>query len=71
MYKSNIKDVTHSDVKTKLKNICKGSKALFLKTLYDIWDNSEDDSDSLEIPTVLDIANSNHGENLFVASQNT
>ena len=38
-------------------------------TLYDI--NSEDDSDSLEIPTVLDVNNSYHGENLFVALQKT
>ena len=71
VYKSNVNNVTHNDVKTKLKNICKGSKALILQTLYDTGDNSEDDSDSLEIPTVLDVANSNHGENLFVALQKT
>lgn len=62
-YKSTLNTHTSEEIKLKLKQICKGSNTL-LQTLNEDGDDIEDAIS--DIPTVLDVANSNP-DNIFDA----
>lgn len=64
-YKSTKNIPSSNEIKIKLKNICKGTNALLLQTLYDEGDQS-DDENCLNIPTILDVTKSNPS-NIFDA----